>query len=350
MTKPIGLSLVGCGQIARSHLEAIRRTEPAVRLINTVDVDPERAKQFAQAHGSAAWETDYHRAFAHPEVEAAILCLPHHLHAPVAIAAADAGIHVLCEKPLALNADEGRSMVARFRQAGRRLMVGHSRRFCAEAYRVREIVQRGELGTILHVQSSYLTYIKQASTPWRRVNAEAGGYLIPIFGTHLIDFILWATGFQPVRVYCQATSHRGDWEGEDEAAILLTLSDASGRSVPATVTISANCRLQGERSQRRDELIIAGREHTLRYSLGEGVFIDGEPLAVPSAHVPPPSNFTLQLQEFVAAIREDREPVSSGVEAARVMDVLDACHLSSRTHEPVALVADRRADAPKESC
>jgi predicted dehydrogenase len=338
--KRLNLTLVGCGGIADAHLRAVKMLESQVRLISTVDIDETRARAAAEKYGAGYWTTDYGRAFADESVDAAVLCLPHDLHAPAAIAAAEAGLHVLCEKPLALNADEGWQMVRRFEEADRVLMVGHSRRFTPGAAQARKIVQNGELGTIFHVHSSLLSYIQQASTEWRRHNESSGGYLIPIFGTHLIDLLLWVTDLVPLRVYCEYSSYRPEWEGDDEVSITLALGDKEGREIPASVQMSANCRMRPSRPQNRDELVVGGVDHTLIYNNPSRLFLDGAPLELEPAEEAALPTFARQLQEFVQAINEGRAPVSSGHEAALVMEVLDAAQKSAREHVVVELNRD----------
>lgn len=335
--KRLGLSLVGCGGIADAHLRAVSLLESQVRLVSTVDVDEARAQAAAKKYGAAYWSTDYQKAFSDEAVDAAILCLPHDLHAPVATAAAEAGLHVLCEKPLSLDAVEGWQMVRSFEQADRVLMVGHSRRFSPGAAQAREIVQSGQLGTILHVHSSLLSYIQQASTEWRRRNECSGGYMVPIFGTHLVDLLLWVTDLVPLRVYCELSSYREEWEGDDEVSITLALGDKQGRMIPASVQLSANCRMHDSRPQSRDELVVGGLEHTLTYSHSGRLFLDGTPVPLQPSEQAALPTFARQLQEFVSAIDEGRPPVSSGHEAARVMEVLDAAHKSAREHVVVVL-------------
>jgi UDP-N-acetylglucosamine 3-dehydrogenase len=330
--KKLNLTLIGCGGIADAHLRAVKVLEPRVELISTVDIDETRARAAAEKYEAAYWTTDYEKALSDEAVDAAILCLPHDLHAPVAIAAAEAGLH----------AAEGWQMVRRFEEADRVLMVGHSRRFTPGAAQVRKIIQNGELGTVFHVHSSLLSYIQQASTAWRRRNESSGGYLIPIFGTHLIDLLLWVTDLVPLRVYCEYSSYRPEWEGDDEVSITLALGDKEGREIPASVQMSANCRMRPSRPQNRDELIVGGVDHTLIYNNPGRLFLDGDPLPLEPSEEAALPTFARQLQEFVQAIDEGRAPVSSGHEAARVMEVLDAAQKSATEHVVVELNRDDR--------
>lgn len=329
--KALGLCMVGCGQIAEAHLAALAELGDHVSLVCTVDSDAERARSAAERYGAVRWSTDYEAMFAAEDVDAAVLCLPHHLHAPVSIAASQAGVHVLCEKPMALNTEEASAMLAAARRSGTCLMVGHSRRFTPQAYAARRIVAGGELGSLRHISSHLLTRIEKPSTQWRYSSRDTGGFLIPIFGTHLIDLLTWVGGLRVERVYCQ-TGASSVWEGEDEVAIILSLEGENGESLPGSVQISAHCRFHGERRAGRDELIIAGSEKTLTLSR-KMLQVNGEDVPCEGQY----GNFAQQLHEFVSAVREARDPVSSGIEAARIMAVLDACHESARTGNAVSV-------------
>ncbi len=327
MSSPIRVCMVGCGQIAKAHLAGVAELDKHVELVCTVDSDLERAKTAASEYGAKRWSDDYNEAFAADDVDAAILCLPHDLHAPVTVAAANAGIHILCEKPMALNTVEAVEMVNAARANDVRLMIGHSRRFSPASWRARQLIDDGELGQLRHVSTHLLTRIERPSTDWRYSRRQTGGFMIPIFGTHLIDLLIWVTGYEVTRVYCQVSAN-SVWEGEDEVTAILSLRSAQGESLPASVQISAHCRFDPARRSGRDELIVAGVEKTLVLSRNQ-LHVNGESLATPGDL----SAFGAQLYEFVSAVREGREPCSSGVEAAQIMAVLDACHESAASGE-----------------
>lgn len=333
MSERLRVCVVGCGQIAEAHLAAFAELYDQVELVCTVDSEESRAQAAAAKYNARRWSTDYHEAFAAEDTDAAILCLPHHLHAPIAIAAANAGLHVLCEKPMALNTQEAADMVQAARRSETRLMIGHSRRFTPRAMAAKRIVADGELGPLRHVSSHLLTRIERPSTDWRYSSSQTGGFMIPIFGTHLIDLLTWVTESRVKRVYCQVSAN-SVWEGEDEVTTILTLLTADGMTLPATVQISAHCRFHPKQRGGRDELIVAGSEKTLTLTRN-GLHLNSE--AVNEEEKEGLSNFAMQLSEFLTAVREDREPISSGVEALYVMAVLDACHESAATGEAVSV-------------
>jgi predicted dehydrogenase len=114
MSEQVGIAMVGCGQIAEAHLKAVAAVQGA-RLVCCVDSEAERAQSAADRYRSLHWTTDYAEALGDADVDAVVLCLPHDLHLPFTVAAAEAGKHVLVEKPMAHNEAEAQKMVgARF--------------------------------------------------------------------------------------------------------------------------------------------------------------------------------------------------------------------------------------------
>lgn len=145
--KTLGIGVIGCGSIATSvHLPALARLGSLARLVHVCDVRAPVAEQAAARHGAARWTTDAHALLDDPAVDAVIIATPEILHAEQTMAAARAGKHVLCEKPIAATLDEADAMIAAAETAGIRFMVGHSRRFTGRYLAVREILDSGAVG------------------------------------------------------------------------------------------------------------------------------------------------------------------------------------------------------------
>ena len=120
----IGIALVGCGQIAETHLKAIQGCGRA-RVTWCVDVDPDRAKLAADRYGKGSHGTDFDSVLNDSEVDAVVVCLPYDLHDSFTCRALEAGKHVLIEKPMAMNEAEAREMAKAAARANKNLMVGH---------------------------------------------------------------------------------------------------------------------------------------------------------------------------------------------------------------------------------
>ena len=144
----IGLGLIGCGGIARSaHLPAMTALAETVVLRATADPDIEAARQAAAAWGADA-QADYRAMLARPDIAAVVIATPEYLHAEQVEAAAAAGKHVLCEKPIAPTVAEADRMIAACDRAGVHLLIGHSRRFTRRYMEVRAALDRGDIGEL----------------------------------------------------------------------------------------------------------------------------------------------------------------------------------------------------------
>lgn len=186
-------------------------------------------------------ETDGRRVFPSFEAllegsdaEAVILTSPNDLHEPQAVAAAAAGMHVLCEKPLALSGDSARRIVEAVSQAGRVLAVGHERRFEPAMQRVAHMVRDGSLGTVMHAEAAF-SHDKLAGLPldnWRTRPRLAPAAGMTGMGIHLTDFFIWMFG--PVDTVQALTADRTlGWETGDVVTVQL------GFRAGMTATLSA---------------------------------------------------------------------------------------------------------------
>src|ERR1700694_65659 len=155
MAKPLGVALFGCGGVSGGHFSAYA-ANPKARLVAAVDVRPELAEAAAKRWGAEHWYTSTAEALANPDVQIADLCLPHHLHAPVAIEAANAGKHVFVEKPIANTLDEADAMIAACRENGVLLMVDQTKRYQNRHRKIKEYIDAGYIGAPVMVRGAYL--------------------------------------------------------------------------------------------------------------------------------------------------------------------------------------------------
>src|SRR5690606_32200877 len=118
------VALVGCGLISESHIQAYKQHADRARITVCCDIDPAKAKERAALVGDARAVTSFDAVLADPEVDAVEICTPHHLHTEAVIAAARAGKHILCQKPLAKTIEECDAMIAAAREAGVVLFYG----------------------------------------------------------------------------------------------------------------------------------------------------------------------------------------------------------------------------------
>jgi len=331
------ISLVGVGRVATSHFEAIADLQDRVELAAIVSRDPTKGKVAAEQHGARRVYTEYEAMLADREIDAVILCLPHFLHESATIAAAQAGKHILCEKPMALNAEEAHRMVQAADAHGVRLMIGQSRRFYDAVLTSKRLVAEGQLGRLVAINEwNYSLRLEDHPSTWRPDLAKSGGRIMPFWGVHLLDYILWMFDARPRTVASRMASVNPAWVGEDEALVLLGF-DGGGM---ASIHLSWNARIRPAHSRQEVtgriwdskknavyERYIIGEKGTLYMNDETDLYLNGDLLV---SGPQKPGNFTLQLREFTSAIAERRAPLASGREVLKVQETVEAAFRAAR--------------------
>lgn len=202
MTAKLGLGIIGGGWPGGQHARAIRANK-ATALEALAEPNEERAADFSQTYSPRRTYQDYNHLFGDPRVAAVVICLPNHLHFLATLAALRAGKHVLCEKPPALNSAEMRVLQE---EAERRHLVyffGRQFRFTPAIRRVRDLISRGELGTIYFAEA---VWVRSRGIPsglggWFTEKQRAGGGALIDIGIHALDSAWYLMGTpRPVSV------------------------------------------------------------------------------------------------------------------------------------------------------
>ena len=226
-----GYGVIGCGWVSPSHAVGARALAgEGVRLVAVADADLERARELAERFGSPDVHGDYLELLARDDVDAVSICLPDHLHRDAAVAAAEAGKHVLCEKPLALDLPEAAEMVEAFDERGLNLSMVMNHRFVPDNMRVQRAVHDGAIGRILMagvLHSSALTGNDDYSSPWRGRRGRAAGGILATQAIHFLDLLLWFAGpVAAVKAWTE-TLVRTELDYEDTVAVALKLASGA---------------------------------------------------------------------------------------------------------------------------
>lgn len=197
--KPVSIGMIGYGGIGRVHALAYRSlpfhyglSADSIRLAGVATSRAQTAQAAAAEIGCAYWTDDYRQLLARPDVDAVDVCVPNHLHAEIVRAAAAAGKHIYCEKPLAMNVAEGRAMVEAVQAAGVITQMTFNFRFFPAVLRAQQLVQEGFLGRIFSFRGRYYrsSYIDpQKPLSWRQRKAVAGGGALFDIGSHILDLL-----------------------------------------------------------------------------------------------------------------------------------------------------------------
>ncbi|MGH6814974.1 MAG: Gfo/Idh/MocA family protein [Hyphomicrobiaceae bacterium] len=201
----IRAAIVGLGWWGKHIVRCMTGSE-ALRIVTAIDVNDSRAA-FAGEHG-LAFVSNLDEVLADPKIDAVILCTPHSLHTGQVLAAARAGKHVFCEKPLALARADAERSVAACREAGVILGIGHERRFEPAFVEVHRLIASGALGTVMHIEANF-SHDKLAAVPpgdWRTSAKDAPAAGMTAMGIHLTDAFIHMLG--PIGEVFAATASR----------------------------------------------------------------------------------------------------------------------------------------------
>lgn len=345
--RPLGFGLIGTGMAGGCNARELAEVEDA-RLAAVCSRDPERARAFAAEHGAPRWYTDYERLVADPEVDVVCVLTPTGLHAEMTIAAAEAGKHVLVEKPLEANLAAAHRMIRVCRERGVHLGVIFQMRFGRVAEKLRELLSRGGLGRI-HladaVDKASRSPAYYASAAWRGTEELEGGGCLMTQSIHILDLLQHLAG--PVwSVRANAATRRHAIDVEDTAVALLEFRDGALGTV--TSATSVRPALLSLLSIHGDLGTVVANAQYDRFLVWE---VEGVPAPAPTPETTrwvdtddpwsyPQTRHRVQLADMAAAVREGRPPVLDGEEALRSLRLVKAIHHSARTGEKVFLDDD----------
>jgi predicted dehydrogenase len=232
-------ALIGTGDIATRRIAPALRDLGNCRLVSVSRARSELADAFAKQFGVRKWFADWREQITDDEIDAVYVATPVYLHASQTIAAAEAGKHVLCEKPMAMSMKECDEMIAACGANNVKLGLAYYRRFYPNVIRTNEIIGSGEIGKVSIAQINAFEYFDPpAEHPrkWLLDNAKGGGGPMMDFGCHRIEVLL--NLFGPIRQVEGVTSNSAfDREVEDTAAGLLRFE--TGCCATVTVTHAA---------------------------------------------------------------------------------------------------------------
>lgn len=215
----IGIGIIGAGHFGAVHARAMAEVD-GVQLVASCREDRAAAEQFAQEHGGSAY-SDWRQLLADPKVDAVVIATPHHLHEEIAIGAAEAGKHILLEKPMAPTTRACDAINAAVAKAGVQLMVGHVMHFALPCLRAKAILDSGVIGKPV-LGSSWMIKLWMESNrrDWHKNTASGGGMLMTA-GIHALDRLVWLMGQDVVGVNALAGTFFHEQEADDSALIGL---------------------------------------------------------------------------------------------------------------------------------
>jgi predicted dehydrogenase len=333
----IGVGVIGLGWVAGSHVRAYQQ-DARTRVVAVAgrEVAKTRARAEELGLGAARVHDDWTALLRDPEVRIVSICTPHWQHAEQAIAAAEAGKHVLIEKPIALTLDELRALRDAVRSAGVRAMCSFVLRWNPLLQGIDRRVREGELGRLSLARFDYWNRQRRGlDTPgWWHTTAQAGSTLLH-GGCHAADAMRWLVGSEVVEVQALGTSRHAPFEYPPTIAALVAFADGTVGQLSATIEgalpYAFNVELIGERGSVRDARVYLHE--------GDDRFREEEvPGTRPDSREVSHHPFPQEIAALVDAVIEEREPEAAGLEdAVRTHELCIACDMAAAERRPVRL-------------
>ncbi len=205
------VAIIGTGGISREHMQGYLALPEDVEVVGLCDIDEEKVYAYAKKYGvdEKCVYTDYNKMLAEVKPDAVSVCTWNAVHKPATIAALEAGANVLCEKPMAMNAEEAMEMEAVAKKTGKLLMVGFVRRFGNDAEILTDFIKGGTLGDLYYAKA---TYLRRNGWPggWFGDKKYSGGGPVIDLGVHVMDLVRYLAGNpKPVSVFAAAYDNLG---------------------------------------------------------------------------------------------------------------------------------------------
>ncbi len=355
--RTLRVGVIGLG-IGRSHVRGYQE-HPAASVVAVADLDPAKLEENANLYGVPLRYETAERMLAEAELDVVSVCTPNAFHKPLTIAALEAGCHVLCEKPMALNAADGEAMIAAAERAGRRLMINFSFRFNAQAVALKKRVEAGMLGRVYFGRT---LWHRRRGVPgfggWFGLKELSGGGPLIDLGVHRLDLALWLMGHpEPEWVVGNtwnaltapvAAAEGKPFDVEDFAAAMIRFRDGSMLELEASwaSNVKENDVMETRLFGTHGGLVHRNKNEGYDFT-GELHFErDGSQFDM-QVHEPAPKPKS-SMWHFIDAIANDTPHPAPGDEGLTVQRLLDAIYLSASLGEPIRIMGrkERASDAP----
>ena len=330
-SRHLRVGIVGAGQAGMRHVVGFGAHGDA-ELVGLAETDPRRreaAAREAACPGFASWEE-----LLRQQLDVLVVALPHSLHVDPVLAAAETGVHVLVEKPIATTLADARTIVQACRDANTRLGISFVHRFREEARRAYSWIAR--LGDPLLARETLPSERTATHPAWLDRAAVSGGGVLMYSAIHSLDRLRWYLGAELARVDARTARIPGTREVEDGVVALLEYDNG------AVATLSACAPTYPVAPGGWETEIYATRGHarvrTRAWAEARGTELDEryETASDPAAGVAH-YNFIRQARDFLDAIREEREPEVTGSDGVRALEGCLAIYASAREGTPVTV-------------
>ncbi len=327
---------IGILSFAHLHAEAYihnLRAIPGVEMIGIADEDPERGQHYADLFNARLFPS--YEALLAEQPDGVLVCSENSRHRSLVEMAAQAGVHILCEKPLATTLPDAQAMIDACRDAGVILMTAFPMRFSAPLQQLKEQLDAGALGQVYCFNTTNQGQMPIAHRRWFVDKALAGGGAMMDHIVHLADILRWYLPGEVTSVYAQSNHilHADTVDVETGGLIMLTFGDGTFASIDSSWSKPLNYPTWGGLTME----LISERGLTVVDAFSQNLNIYRQE--------PPQHTWTYwgsdanqgMIEEFVAAIRDGRRPLVTGEDGYKALEITLAAYESAASGQPVAL-------------
>ena len=344
--KKVRIGVIGVGSIGTVHTKAYAKV-PDAEVVAMCDILPDRLKAKAAEFGISKTYADYKKLLADKQIDAVSVCVPNNMHAPIAIAALNAGKHVMLEKPMTLNPDLARDIIAARDKSGKQLQMGMVWRQKDEAQLVKKIISEGKLGKIYQIR---VKLIRRRGIPglggWFTTKACSGGGGLIDIAVHFLDLVMWATDYwDPTRVSAKVYSKFGSpikdyhyismWAGPPKLDGTFDVDDYAagfvrfGKKATLSFEVAWACNADDE-----GYVEFLGDKGGVKCGSNSGTTtfrteVGGKIADLDLRYDNSSDGFVIELSKFVAAVQGKGEVPATGEQGLVAMRLLDAIYRSS---------------------
>jgi 1,5-anhydro-D-fructose reductase (1,5-anhydro-D-mannitol-forming) len=329
-----GWGLIGASTIARQYMVEAIRAQSGHDVVAVMSSSAQRAEAFAADNKIARAVDSLDALLADPAVQVVYVSTTNELHLPQVLAAAKAGKHVLCEKPLALNVEDAVAMVRACRDAGVVMATNHHLRNAATHRKIRELIQGGAIGRALFARVFHAVYLPPHLQGWRLDKPQAGGGVILDITVHDIDTLRFLLDAEPVDAVGMSQSAFMAKQGLEDGVMAVVRFD---NGVLAQLHDAFTVKHAGHGIEvHGDAGSIVGRDVMSQRAVGEVVLRnDGGEQAVPVEHE---GLYMRGVAAFCAALQGHGQPAATGEDGVRslaaAIAVADSCRTGARVRIP----------------
>lgn len=339
------VAMLGAGFITDIHLESYHRFVPEAEIVAVYARNPDKAQAFAEKYHIPQWYTDMDKLIAESGCEVVDICLPNFLHAEATIKAAQAGKHVIIEKPLAVTLEQADAMIAACKQAGVKLMYAEELCFAPKYERVRHLVNEGAIGEIYMLKQSE-KHSGPHSDWFYDVNQSGGGVLMDM-GCHALAWFRWMLNNAKVEsIYATMSTvlHKSRTRGEDNSVVIVEFENG------VTAVAEDSWAKHGGMDDKSEVYGTEGVAYADLFMGNAAITYskNGYGYAMEKADTTQGWTFTIfeevfnqgyphELKHFIECVREDKQPLVTGEDGRAVLEMIYAAYASAGSGQKIKL-------------